>query len=340
MHILKDMKTQKTYEHRPASGLVTGILGTLLTLVLAVVVLSNAQAAVDWWRLRGYSPDTRIVALAKDTEMTDTGRHLFYVNKPQILSGNAFSGHCKTKAEKTIVLGCYESRDRGIYLYDVTDTRLQGVVETTAAHEMLHAAYDRLAADEKTKINALLKEYYAKGLHDDRLQRTIEAYKQSGANVQLSEMHSIFATEAAVLPEALETYYQRYFSDRATVVAKAQRYQAEFTSRRDKVALYDAQLAGLKQKITEDQSSSSALQRSLDSEYANLQSLQASGEYQRYNQLVGTYNAHVDSYNTLLGSIRADITQYNQIVERRNAIAIEEHDLIAALSDESATEKN
>ena len=38
---------------------------------------------------------------------------------------------------KTAVLGCYANRE--ISIFNVTDQRLDGIREVTAAHEMLHA---------------------------------------------------------------------------------------------------------------------------------------------------------------------------------------------------------
>lgn len=314
------------------------VFSGLLMLALAAVVLWQAQAITDWWRLRGYEPAAAIVALADDTTMTDDARHVFYVNRPQIVSGAAFSIHCANGAEKTVILGCYESGDRGIYLYEVTDERLNGVIETTAAHEMLHAAYERLSKADKTKIDRLLTDYYAHNLTDDRVKQTIEAYRQSEPHELTNEMHSIFATEIATLPVELETYYRQYFSNRTLVVSSAQRYQAEFTSRRDKAAAYDTQLAELKKTIDSNQSRAMQLRSNIEDEYASLQAAQGASEVSAYNRMVDAYGRHVDEYNSLLGTVRDDIAQYNQIVELRNTVALEERDLVSALSDQSSGE--
>lgn len=333
------MQTQHKVQAQPRhtyGGLIAAIVSMLVTAGLVLAVLMNSQALFDWWRLHDYSPDASIVMLANDTKMTDESRHLFYVNHPEVLTGSAFSSHCSVGAEKTVILGCYQSRDQGIFLYNVTDARLKGVVETTAAHEMLHAAYDRLSATEKTQIDTLLNTFYASGLQDERVKQTIEAYKQSEPNELPNEMHSIFATEVTSLPPALETYYKQYFSDRGTVVAMAQHYQAEFTSRRDRTNAYDAQLAQLKKTIDSNQNQAAADRRSLGTEYSQLKSSQRSASDEAYNQLVAAYNTHVVAYNSLLSAIREEIAQYNQIVEQRNAVALEERDLAQALSGDSA----
>ena len=81
--------------------------------------------------------------------MTDKGRNLFYVYDPQLLDKDGFNTQC-TIEEQSIVLGCYDGS--GIYLYDISDVRLEGVEEVTSAHEMLHAAYGRLSAKEKSGL--------------------------------------------------------------------------------------------------------------------------------------------------------------------------------------------
>lgn len=332
------MQKKPVHANKHLSGAFGALIGLCIGAALATAVVWNMQTIIDWWRLRGYTPDASIVMLANDSKMTDSGRHLFYVNHPRILTGSTFSVHCKNGAEKTVVLGCYESGDRGIYLYDVTDQRLKGVVETTAAHEMLHSAYDRLSQTERVRIDALLNSFYTTGLKDERVKQTVDAYRQSEPTELSNEMHSIFATEVAVLPPELETYYTQYFANRGVVVAMAERYQGEFTSRRDKTTAYDAQLGDLKKKIEANQANATAARTTLENESTRMQSLRRSGDDQAYNQLVGTYNARVGAYNNRLSTIREQIEQYNQIVEQRNAVALEERDLAKALSGDSSAQ--
>src|SRR4051794_9985079 len=105
----------------------------LLLVILGVVIIKQ-QAIHDWWQLHGYSPPANIATLTADDTMTPQARHLFYVNHPTISSGSDFTLHCPAGSEKTVVLGCYIGDDRGIYLYQVTDPRLDGVEQVTAAH--------------------------------------------------------------------------------------------------------------------------------------------------------------------------------------------------------------
>jgi hypothetical protein len=308
----------------------TGILAGLL-IALALLLL-NRQAVRDWLLLVRYSPPVAVTALARDDTMTPKAEHLFYVNHPDITAGSDFTGHCPAGSEKTVVLGCYVGNDGGIYIYRVTDSRLEGVEQVTAAHEMLHAAYRRLSTAERNRVDAMLTDFYTHGLHDERIKSTIEAYRSSEPNDLANEMHSIFGSEVAELPPALETYYQRYFTDRAKVTAYTAAYQAEFTSRRQQVAAYDVTLKSLKQQIDADKASLQQQQTALDVQKAQLEAERSSDQTAAYNAAVSQYNQAVEAYNRLLQTTKDEIARYNDIVDRRNTLALEERQLVQAIS--------
>src|SRR5690606_25698564 len=117
---------------------------------------------------------------------------LFYVHNPELLNKVDFQGKC-LHTEETIVLGCYITNSK-IYVFDVSDERLHGVEEVTAAHEMLHAAYDRLNAKEKTRIDGMLSEVFNQST-DERLKATVESYRKRDPSVVPNELHSIIGTE-------------------------------------------------------------------------------------------------------------------------------------------------
>jgi hypothetical protein len=311
-------------------------LGTLVVLVGVLVgLLTQQQALRDWWRLRSYIAPAAISTLASQDTMTPRAQRLFYVNRPVVGSGILFNTHCPTGGEKTVVLGCYLGNDRGIYVYAVTDSRLDGVEQVTAAHEMLHAAYRRLHGSERQNVDAMLTDYYQHDLADQRVKDTIEAYKKSEPHDVVNEMHSVFGTEVANLPAPLEQYYKRYFTDRSRVTAYTAAYQGEFTGRQKQVADYDAQLKSMDDQIKANEAQLTTQRASLDSQRAQLDSQQRSGQIAAYNSGVPAYNRAVNAYNALLNSVKNLINQYNDIVAQRNAIALEEQQLAKELSNSS-----
>lgn len=319
---------------RPQIRRVRTLLWLLLWVLVLGAVVVNQQRLVDWWKLRDYTPSSQIIRVADVAQFTDKAEHLFFVNKPEVLSGQSFTRECPISAEKTVVLGCYKGGDNGIFLYEVSDVRLQGVVEVTAAHEMLHAAYERLSSKERNRVDGLLNQYFATGLQDDRLKKTIELYRETEPTELANEMHSIFATEVRDLPAELEAYYGRYFTDRKALVTLTENYQAEFTDRRSQVAAYDTQLADIKRTIEALQVQLADEKRTLESKQTEMQSLRQSGNTVAYNAMVPSYNALVSGYNARIESLRSQIASYNDTVEKRNALALEERQLTQALSAE------
>lgn len=310
------------------------ILLVLLPVVVLLVGWTQRYNVTDWWRLRDYTPPPAIVKLADETTMTDYGRRLFYVNHPALNDKSSFNQNC-TISEQSIVLGCYVT-GAGIYLYDVSDPRLVGVQQVTAAHEMLHVAYDRLGSGERSRIDSLTQQVLA-GITDERLKSTVEAYRTRDAGIVPNELHSIFGTELETLPQELEDYYKQYFSDRQAVVKFSKQYEAAFQERKDKVAAYDAELASVKQDIEAKEAALDALVGRITTDRAELEALLAAKEYEAYNAKVPGFNQRVRSYNSQVNQVRALIETYNRLVAERNAIALEENELIKAIDSRPET---
>jgi hypothetical protein len=334
MHLQRNNTTGSQNGSNPGSRTSAwpGRLLLIVTLALIGAVFWQRQALSDWIQLYGYKPPARIAALAQETTMTDSAKHLFYLNEPRIANKTDFSSHCKN-IEKTIVLGCYHGGEDGIYILQIAnDSELHGVMEVTAAHEMLHAAYERLSASDKTQLNAQLQAYYDHGLIDKAIKKEVDAYRTSEPGELLNEMHSIFGTEVADLPPGLETYYKRYFRDRSAVVQQAEQYQQAFRSREAAVKAYDAQLANLQQHIETNEALLTSKAKDLKQVRAQLEAYRSAGKVDQYNQQVPSYNRMVRSYNALLAATHDQIIEFNTIVQKRNALVVEEQQLVQQLS--------
>lgn len=295
----------------------------LALLSLPIVVFLKAQALSDWWQLRGYTPPLPVVELAKQDKMTDYAKHVFYVNHPQIKSDAIeFRSECQQN-EQTIVLGCYHSNQRGIFIFDVKDSRLDGVEQVTSAHEMLHAAYDRLSSKQRERVDKILTDYFNNSLTDQRIINTINAYKKTEPDDIVNEMHSIFGTEIDDLPPALEDYYKQYFSDRKAVIGFANAYEAEFTDREAKMKSYETELSRLKAQIQAQETSLQVQLTNINNDRNRLDNLRDSGQTVEYNNGIGAFNSKVRAYNAAVAKLRSDIASYNRLVEEYNSVARE-----------------
>jgi predicted nucleic acid-binding Zn-ribbon protein len=223
----------------------------------------------------------------------------------------------------------------GIYVYNVTDERLGGVLQVTASHEMLHAAYERLNESDKIRVDGLITEAF-KTVADERIKSTIEDYRKNGADTT-NELHSILGTEVRTLPPELETYYKRYFTDRQVVVGYSERYEQAFTERKNKVAESDTQLGQLKKQIDTAEATLDAKSKAIETERSRLSGLLSAKSYSAYNAGVPGYNAQVSDYNQQVRSVRGMIDQYNKLVAERNAIVLEEGELVKAIDSRPNT---
>lgn len=313
------------------------VLGVCLPLVAIALFWFNRMAVLDWAFLQDYAAPTNIQQLASRTTMTNEGKRLFYVNHPQVQDRAAFNKSCTNKTEQSVVLGCYHGNRAGIFLFNVTDSELDGVKEVTAAHEMLHQAYDRLSASERKDINAQLEAFYKNGLTNQSVKDQVALYKQTEPNDVDNEMHSLFGTEVANLPTSLENYYKQYFSKRSAVTDLYSKYQSAFTSRQQQIAADDAQLKDQKQAINSLETSLEQQNKQLEAQRVRMEAYKSAGNYSAYNAQVPSYNAAIDSYNAQVEDYKAKIVAYNQLVDARNSIALQENNLQQELDSHNVT---
>jgi uncharacterized protein YaaR (DUF327 family) len=322
-------------KQRPNEAGITRLSTLMILLVvlgLAGILAVNRQAVFDWLKLHDYKPPAQVSQLADQDTMTPKGRKIFFVNHPLLSAKQSFAAYCPSSSrEQTIVLGCYHSNQAGVYVLDVTDSRLEGIEQVTAAHEMLHAAYDRLNGQQKSSVNKMLEDYYKNGLTDDRIRETIDAYKQTEPSDLVNEMHSIFGTEIVSLPAGLENYYKQYFGSRTQVAGFAAKYQSEFSSRQAQVSQMDQQLSAWKKQIESSQASLKDQQSQIETQRNSLLALRSRGDVNAYNAGVPTYNNLVDKYNSSVRELQSVVSQFNDLVAKRNAIALEEDQLVNEL---------
>lgn len=237
----------------------------------------------DWWFLREYQPSAEISQLAEQASLNEQGKKIFYRANPEISPDRTqLMQQCRINDETTIELGCYLSTNK-IYLLDIQQPELADEMPVTAAHEMLHAAYDRLSPTEQQQVNAELERFYST-ITDAKLKERLAVYAKLDAGDQLNELHSIVATERATLSPWLERYYARYFNDRQVVVAANARFNQTFDGLRAQIDALDADIKATK---------------------ARMNAQLARGQVVAYNSQVPAINAKITSYNS-------KVDQYNR----------------------------
>lgn len=307
----------------------------MLVAVIAagIFALTNFQSISDYFRLRGYDPPQRVEELANETTMQSDTRRIFYINHPKLSDKAEFNGECRT-TEKSIILGCYVS-GKGIFLLDVHEPKLNGVVEVTAAHEVLHAQYERLSDSERQKVDKLTTSFFEQKVDDERIKKTVENYREKDPSIVPNELHSILATEVRDLSPELEDYYRQYFSDRKKIVEFSEQYEQAFLDLEKQANSIESQLSNLKTQIDTNRSQIDALSTELNNEKARLDALLSNNQVEEYNNSVSDFNRRVASYNSLINQTRQLINEYNDLVEEQHSLVLQQQELNEAIDSNS-----
>ncbi|PWB96241.1 hypothetical protein DF220_12830 [Salinibacterium hongtaonis] len=222
MVIVNDDDAALRRPRRPRRRLLSSLIGLGIVAALAAGgswVALHPQPLIDQVTVWQYEPDAVIASHVERLQLTDHGRFLYYASRPTVSSGEQFSSDCpKDEDEQAFgILGCYLHADKTIVVFDVVDERLDGTEEVVAAHEMLHAAWDRMDDDEKDRLAVLLDAEYERLTNDPRFAERMAFYARNEPGQRANELHSIVGTEATGISAELEEHYAQYFEDRSVV---------------------------------------------------------------------------------------------------------------------------
>ncbi|MBH0025216.1 hypothetical protein I6E73_13780 [Salinibacterium sp. SWN248] len=304
-------------------AIVLAVALNLAVIATGVWALTNQQRISDQFAVWDFEPSATVQAYVTTAAMSDEGQFLFYASHPEIQTNPIFNTTCSNVEENFGVLGCYFPSSKSIFLYDVTDERLDGIEEVVAAHEMLHAAWDRLSSAEQDRLTTLL-EAAAESMKDDPEFATIlEFYAKTEPGERSNELHSIIGTEFADVSPELEAHYAEYFTDRATVVALHEKSNAVFTEQLEASAKLVDQLDVLRASIDDDYATYNSGYDELNNDIDSFNSRADEGDFNTLDQFNSERNELIsrqDYLNTLYDSIEADVDTYDDLVKQLEAL--------------------
>ena len=304
------------------------VVSTVLALALALFggwAYLNPQPIIDQVTVWQFTPSSAIMAHVERLSLTERGKSLYYASAPLVDTKEAFSSQCPTRAEESDygILGCYQPAAKRIFLFDVTDSRLDGTEEVTAAHEMLHAAWDRLADEQKNRITALLEAESLRLSSDQTFVDRMSFYERTEPGQRANELHSIIGTEVASLSPDLESYYAAYFTDRSVVTALHTSSNAVFVNLQNQATEILARLDSLKIGIEADYSKYSSGYTSFNSRVADFNRRANAGPFTSQGQFDRERMALVASksaLDTLFDTISARSATYAKLIAELTAI--------------------
>lgn len=285
-------------------------------------VLTHQQRVSDQLAVWQHEPDATIASYADRADLSDEGRLLFFASRPSIEAGDQFDKTCATELEGVGILGCYLADKKRIYLFDVTDDRLDGIEEVVAAHEMLHAAWDRLGQDERDRLEPLLEAEVAARADDPDLAATLEFYAQQEPGERINELHSIVGTEFTDLSPELEEYYSRYFTDRAVVTALHDKSHGVFTGQQKQIDDLVAQISALEGGIDTDYANYNAGYDTLNADIADFNARAERGPFATFDTEHAELTDRQAELDAMYSSISERVAKYDSLVaelDRLNA---------------------
>lgn len=322
---------------RKLIGSIIKSISLVLLVFLVTLAYLNRRYIYDQITVWRFVPGTDVVNLVEKAGMNSDGIFSYLASQPKIEDAQDFNNSCQRTETTTSILGCYNNGL--IYIYNVTDSKLDGVREVTAAHEALHAIYSRMDESEKTKVDSLLEAEYTKLISDNDFKEKMAFYDRSEVGQRDNELHSVIGTEVPLISPELEKYYNKYFSDRQKVVSLNQKYITVFKTIQDKANTLKAEMDIIATDITgkTDQynSDTKQLSRDIQSFNDNAENNVFSSQDQFNNerdQLVGRIST-ADSDREYINN---EIKQYNSILNEYNSLATQSQNLYKSIDSNLA----
>ena len=321
----------KPEEKKSKSGLVLLIVGFFL-IIFAVLVFLNFSTLKDYFVGLGYEPSAEMSEIKSSLALTDKADLIFKATFPTLESEENFNESCDSHNSDVSVLGCF-SGDK-IYIYKIESEELSGILESTTAHELLHAIWSRLKGSEKASLTPVLEEVYK----DNRvmLEETLSAYSEED---RLDELYVRVGTQVRNLPEVLETHYGKYFTNRARIVSFYESYVAPFNELKEKIEAQGKELETLKVEIEAEtkkyEAESEEFNKAVGEFNACANTLNCFSEsafYARRRELV----AREEKLNTMFENLNAKIDDYNFKVEEYNKNVFKSNALQNIINSNSA----
>lgn len=230
-----------------------GVVGGLIVLALVfsgLFIFYNQSKLQDFLNARIFEPQPEIVEIEKNLNLTAQATTIFRATHPTVEDRAEFNNYCAQSehTDEGTVLGCYVSDS--IHMFDIEDERLEGIMEVTAAHELLHAIYSRQTVKQKDALQEQLLGLYEEVISENSsFEKRMSVYSHLSEERFANELHSIFGTELEILPGWIEEHYSKWFENRLAIVEFFEGYSDYFDELREQGEKLVEKLALLSEQI-------------------------------------------------------------------------------------------
>jgi hypothetical protein len=312
---------------RSHKSLLLAVINLCIIVCVVAAAILNRQYIIDKYNAWEFKPSPEIAQIANDVGLNENGRFYYFASRPELDFAKEFNGECRSREQGNAILGCY--KNQRIYIYNVNDERLNGLKEVTAAHEMLHAAYERLPESDKKVVNTLLEKEYRKN-SDAEFSKRMDYYKRNQPGEEYNELHSIIGTEFADISPQLEDYYKRYFNNRSQVVALHSKYSDKFKELKQGSASLRKELENLSISINNASLKYNRDISNLNSEINTFNSRAKNGDFSSQEDFLNERRYLIKStrkleqdranINRYIGQYESKRIEYNKLVDESNSM--------------------
>lgn len=315
------------------------IVSTIIAAVFiaaAAYVVINRQRVVDQINFWEYKPTSEMTSFAQRTSMNSEGQFLFYSAKPELESQADFNVSCPNTNSSMAIIGCYNGQQ--IFIYNITNAKLDGIRDVTAAYEMLHAAYKRLSPSDLTAVNQLIEnEYQRQG--NDSMKNLVSYFAKTEPGERDNELFSMIATQLPSISPQLESYYSRYFTNRQTLVSLYNKYSSVFKTLSDQSTQLAAGLKVLSSSIDARSTKYVTDNTKLNDDIQTFNKNATDGNFSSqsdFNQQRNALSARSTALDAERTSINNDIATYNDELAQYNALAVQTKQLYNSINSLAA----
>ena len=311
----------------------------MLFIALGIFSFLNWQAIYDTIKAAAYKPSVEVAAIERNVVFTSAGTRIFHATQPRVVDAGEFNNSCPRQEAASAIVGCYTPNDE-VFIYNVTNEKLNGIEDVTAVHEFLHAVWRRMGSAEQQKIGAELQAVYQEKA-DAKLKERMAYYERTEKGQEINELHSILGTEMADLSPELEAHYARYFS-REKVVQLYDSYQHQYELLETKAKDLQGEMKQLADSIT-------SRTNTYNTEVANMETVIATFNSRARNQGFssqaqfdaerGQLIRRINALDASRDSINQSIEHYNELRTEYQRIASEIQALNNSLDSFKALER-
>lgn len=297
---------------------VLGLLLLVAILVAGGLAFMHRQTISDHFAARSFTPSPEVAELVDSMALTEAGERVFMASKPTLDGSQHFNDQCAAvdHSEQGHVLGCFSGEK--IHLFEVADERLQGVVEVTAAHELLHAIYQRMGAAERDAFSKRLNVAYEElAAESPELKERMAVYDHLSQASFSNELHSVLGTEVQELPQWLENHYAVWFEDRDLLLDHFESYHAVFTELRDRAEELQEQMLALRDDVEQRNAEYEAAVAQFNADADDFQKRNEAYEFSddpdAFQRIYDELEARRQKLQADLAALQADIAHYEEM---------------------------